>query len=189
MVRLGDESGQQDSSTADVQIPIEPGPVYHVSGVNWSGNAALDGAALSKLAGVMPGDLADGMRLASDWQQVELEYGHRGYLDAKVMPAPQFDDAKATVAYSVNISEGPQYRMGRLVITGLSEEAERIVRNNWRLASGQVFDKTYADEIFAKLEKPSVAIFGERPVHYEKMGYWLRPNPANHVTDVLIDFQ
>ena len=43
--------------------------------------------------------------------------------------------------------------------------------------------------MLAKLEKPTVAIFGEMPVHYEKMGHWLRTNPDNHVVDVLIDFQ
>ncbi len=43
--------------------------------------------------------------------------------------------------------------------------------------------------MLAKLEQPTVAIFGEMPVHYEKMGHWLRTNPNNHVVDVLIDFQ
>ena len=101
----------------------------------------------------------------------------------------QFDDAKATVAYNVKIVEGPQYRMGELVITGLSVDSERIVRNSWRLMPGQVFDNTYLEEMLSKLEKPTVAIFGDKPVHYEKMGHFLRINPANHVTDVLLDFQ
>ena len=189
LVHFGDAPAQETPSPVDVQIPIMPGPAYHIVGVSWTGNKELDGASLTKLVAINPGDLADGMRLAADWQQVELEYGHRGYLDVKVSPTPRFADASATVTYTVNITEGPQYRMGELVITGLSVDAERIVRNSWRLMPGQVFDKTYFDEMLSKLEKPTVAIFGERPVHYEKMGHWLRPNPQNHVVDVLIDFQ
>ena len=150
---------------------------------------AIDEAALSKLVTLRAGDLADGMRLAASWQQVEFEYSHRGYLDTKVAPVPQFDDAAGTVRYNVTIVEGPQYRMGELVITGLSLDGERAVRNNWRLAPGQVFDKTFLDSMLSKLEKPTVAIFGELPVHYEKMGEWLRPNPQSHVMDVLIDFK
>ena len=190
-VRFGgsSDSGQQAPSAVGVQIPIAPGPVYHLSGVTWTGNSALDAAALSKLLGVKPGDLANGMQLAADWEQVELEYQHRGYLDVKVTPMGQFDDANATVAYNIKIAEGPQYRMGELVITGLSPDAERIVRNSWRMMPGQVFDKTYLEEMLSKLEKPTVAIFGDKPVHYEKMGHLLRTNPENHVTDVLIDFQ
>jgi outer membrane protein assembly factor BamA len=102
---------------------------------------------------------------------------------------PEFQDTSGTVAYNVKIEEGPQYRMGELVITGLSVDSERALRNNWRLAPGQVFDKTYLDSMLAKLEKPTVAIFGDIPLHYAQMGHWLRPNPQNHVIDVLIDFQ
>jgi outer membrane protein insertion porin family len=189
ILQLSDASGGNASATVIVQIPIKPGPVFHISGVTWPGNTALDNAALSRLVGVKTGDLADGMRLAAGWQQIELEYGHRGYLDAKVSPAPEFQDANGTVAYSVKIEEGPQYRMGQLVITGLSVDSERALRNTWRLAPGQIFDKTFLDSMLAKLEKPSVAIFGDIPVHYAQMGHWLRPNPQNHVVDVLIDFQ
>ena len=185
----GSDTDPQNSSTVDVQIPIMPGLVYHLSGIVWTGNSALDAAALSKLLAVKPGDLANGMQLAGDWEQVELEYQHHGYLDVKVAPTAQFDDAKATVAYNVKIAEGPQYRMGELVITGLSLDAERIVRNSWQLKGGQVFDNTYLEEMLSKLEKPTVAIFGDKPVHYEKMGHFLRTNPASHVTDVLLDFQ
>jgi hypothetical protein len=75
------------------------------------------------------------------------------------------------------------------VITGLSLDAERRLRNAWSLTPGQVFDKTFLDSTLAKLEKPTVAIFGEMPVHYARMGHLLRSNPENHVIDVLIDFQ
>jgi outer membrane protein assembly factor BamA len=189
ILQLSDASGANAPSTVIVQIPINPGPVFHVSGITWTGNTALDNAALSRLVAVKPGDLADGMRLTAAWQQIELEYGHRGYLDSKVSPMPEFQDANGTVAYNVKIEEGPQYRMGELVITGLSVDSERALRNNWRLAPGQVFDKTFLDSMLAKLEKPTVAIFGDIPLHYAQMGHWLRPNPQNHVVDVLIDFQ
>jgi len=188
VVHVNGDSGQQASSV-EVEVPINPGPVFNISGVTWSGNTVLDDAALSKMISAKSGDVADGMRLAANWQQIELEYGHRGYFDAKVAPVPQFDNAAAKVVYNVKITEGPQYRMGELVITGLSLDAERAVRNSWRLAPGQVLDKTYLDGMLAKLEKPTVAIFGEMPVHYSRMGYLLRVNPESHVADVLIDFQ
>jgi outer membrane protein assembly factor BamA len=188
ILKLSDAGGGNASSTVIVQIPIEPGPVYHMAGITWTGNMAIEEAALTRLANIKPGDVADGMRLDASWQQVELEYGHRGYLDAKVTPVPQFNDASGTVAYNVKITEGPQYRMGQLVITGLSMDAERRLRNAWRLAPGQVFDKTFLDSTLAKLEKPTVAIFGELPVHYAKMNHLLRTDPEKHVIDILIDF-
>jgi outer membrane protein assembly factor BamA len=189
IIQLSDASGGNASGTVIVQIPIEPGPVLHISGVHWNGNMAIDDATLSRLVTLKAGDLADGMRLAAGWQQIELEYGHRGYLDAKVSPVAQFEDTNAAVAYNVKITEGPQYRMGQLVITGLSVDAERTLRNAWRLAPGQIFDQTYLNSMLAKFEKPTVAIFGQMPIHYAQMEHWLRTDPQNHVVDVLIDFQ
>lgn len=180
---------QPASSNVSVQIPIDPGPVFHLSGVNWDGNHALDSNALSALETVKAGELADGMELAALWQSVQNAYGHAGYIQAQIAPKPHFDDATATVAYDVTITEGQQYRMGGLVLTGLSPEAEGALRGAWQLASGKIFDSAYADKMFTKLEKPSRDIFGSMPIHYEKEGHLLRVNEANHTVDVLIDFQ
>ena len=176
-------------SIISVRIPITPGPVFHLSGVTWSGNAALAGPALGALLLVKPGDLADGLKLTAGWLRVEKEYQHRGYVDVKLDPQPQFDDAAGTAAYRVNIAEGPQYQMGELIITGLSLTAERVVRTIWRQARGDVFDAAYFDEMLVKLEKPNTEMFGSLPVHYTEMGHWLRPNLETHTMDVLLDFK
>jgi outer membrane protein assembly factor BamA len=138
---------------------------------------------------VKSGDPADGMQLAASWQRVEQEYHHRGYVDVKLDPQPKFDDAATTVTYNVAVTEGSQYRMGDLVITGLSLDAERVLRAVWRQARNDVFDGEYFDDMVVKLQKPAAVIFGEIPVHYTEFGHWLRPNTETHVMDVLLDFK
>src|SRR3990172_659487 len=67
-------SGPPDKPLADnvlVVVPIEPGPVYHWGGAQWSGNAAYGPAALDHMVGMRPGDVADGMKLAGAWEQIE----------------------------------------------------------------------------------------------------------------------
>jgi hypothetical protein len=190
---LGARGGAQPEtslpSEVPVKIPITPGPVFHFSGVTWSGNNALTGTALMPLLLVKSGELADGMQLTASWHRVEQEFQHRGYLDVKLDPRPQFDDAGGTVTYNVAVAEGPQYRMGDLVLTGLSLDAERLLRTVWRQAKGDVFDGTYFDDMLVKLEKPSTLIFGDRPVHYTELGHWLRPDLETHTMDVLLDFK
>jgi len=63
------------------------------------------------------------------------------------------------------------------------------VRLRWELKPGAILDGAYADTILAKLEKPSEEIFGKIPVHYQKMGDWLRTDPQTQTVDVLLDFQ
>jgi len=189
VARVAGNPSQAPASNVSVQLPIDPGPVFHLSKLNWDGDRALDAAALTALATVQPGELADGMKLQDFWQRVENEYSHNGYIDAHVEPQPEFDDAAATVSYHVAITEGPQYHMGDLVLTGLSPAAESALRAAWQLAPGKVFDGAYVNNMFVRLEKPSSQIFGSIPLHYEKMGHFLRINEPAHTVDVLIDFQ
>jgi len=177
------------ASQVSVLLPIDPGPVFRLSEVSWSGNTVLNSAPLDSLVTVKRGEIADGMALTAVWQRVEREYARRGYTDVKMNPQPEFSDAQGTVSYRVTITEGPQYHMGQLVITGLSLDAERALRAAWRLVPGDVFDGAYVEDMLVKLEKPTPDIFGRLPLHYSQVGHLLRPGETAGTMDVLIDFQ
>ncbi len=172
-----------------VAVPIEPGPTYAWGGAEWHGNQAVETPELNELLGLRAGETADGMKIAAGWLHVQNEYGRRGYLDVKIQPEPRYDDAAKRVSYRVVINEGPAYRMGELVITGLSLAAENKLRGTWRLAPGQVFDRDYFEQFLARLEKGGTELFGDLPVHYDQAGHWLRNNPETHTVDVLLDFK
>jgi len=176
-------------TAVDVSIPIRPGPAYSWNGVSWQGNVALASSDLDGAVELKPGDVADGMKIEDLWQKIEVAYGQHGYLDMKLKAEPQFDDTAHRISYRVAVSEGPQYRMGDLVITGLSVDAEKILRRAWQIAPGQIFDDGYCEKQMKTLEKPSREIFGEMPVHYSEFGHWLRPNASTHTVDVLLDFK
>ena len=173
----------------DVLIPVTPGPAYSWKGASWQGNTAFNTAVLDGAFGLKPSDVADGMKIEAEWQRIESEYRRHGYLDVKLNPQQQFDDANRQVSYRVEIAEGSQYRMGELVITGLSLDAEKRLRRVWQLAAGQVFDNGYYDNMTKELQKPTAAVFGEMPIHYSEFGHFLRPNTDQHTVDVLLDFK
>ena len=106
-----------------------------------------------------PGDVADGMKIEDLWQKIESEYGQRGYLDMKLNAEPQFDDAAHQISYRVSISEGPQYRMGDMVITGLSVDAEKRLRQAWQIAPGQIFDDGYYESAHENIVKAQPRYF------------------------------
>jgi outer membrane protein assembly factor BamA len=173
----------------ELSIPIAPGPPYSWKGVSWLGNTAVQSASLDGAVELKPGEIADGMKIEALWQKIESYYGQHGYLDTKLNAEPQFDDAAHQVSYRVSISEGPQYRMGDMVITGLSLDAEKRLRQAWQIAPGQVFDNGYYQMHMKILATPSRDIFGELPVHYNQFGYLLRPDTARRTVDVLLDFK
>lgn len=176
-------------NAVELSIPIVPGPVYSWKGASWQGNTALPSADLDAALELKPGDVADGMKIESQWQEIEKEYGKRGYIDMKLEAQPQFDDASHQVSYRVKISEGAQYRMGQMVITGLSLEGEKRLREAWQIAPGEVFDNGYYELHMKMLAKPSRDIFGNLPVHYNEFGHFLRQDASHHTVDVLMDFK
>ena len=169
-----------------VVAPIEPGPAYAWGGATWSGNTLIPSAELNRLAELKPGETADGIKLEGTWEHVREAYARRGYLDANVNPAPQYDDARATVTYAVSIAEGPQYRMGNLVLSGLSLEGERRIRASWTIAQDAVFNKEAYDQF---LETGVTQAFRGLPFHYQKIGRFLQEDAKSGKVDVMLDFQ
>ena len=173
----------------DIVIPITPGATYSWKGVSWQGNSATLSETLDGSVPLKSGAVADGMKIEDAWRRIEADYQRRGYLDAKLDAQAQFDDANHQVFYHANIAEGHQYRMGEMVITGLSLDAEKALRHVWQITPGQIFDNGYFEKFIKLLAKPSPEVFGEIPVHYNDFGHWLRPNADLHTMDVLFDFK
>jgi len=169
-----------------VLAPINPGPAYVWGGASWTGNRTIPTDELAKLIELKPGETADGIKLEETWQHIRDAYGRRGYLDLIVNPVPLLDDNSARVSYSVSITEGPQYRMGNLVLTGLSYEGEKRIRAAWKIPAGAFFDKEFYEEF---LESGVKRAFQGLPVHYEKIGHFLQQDPATGKVDVMLDFQ
>ena len=188
-VRLTGNPNKKLPEQIPVFVPVNPGAVYHWKGVEWSGNNVLSTITLTNSAGLKSGDIADGMAIEAGWDRVREEYGRRGYMQAKVEPAAAYDDAAHTVAYSVRIDEGKPFRFGSMIVTGLSLNAERLLRESWPIPQGQLFDKVKFEEFLTKVQAHSLDIFKNLPIRYDEVGHWLQPDEAKGTVDVLLDFK
>jgi outer membrane protein assembly factor BamA len=170
----------------DVTITIIPGAQYKWSGIAWTRNNAIKSDELDKLVDLKPGDPVDGVKTGAINQRVESLYLSRGYLDFKLDLKPQYDEQAARVSYTAAVSEGPQYRMGKLVLTGLSTEGERRIRGGWTVPGGAVFDESVYQEF---LDHGIKQAFVGLPVHYDHVGHFLEQDPQAATVNVLLDFQ
>ena len=188
-VRLTGNPNQKLPEQIPVFVPVVTGAVYHWKGVQWSGNSVLSSITLSNELGLKPGDIADGMQIEAGWDRAREEYGHLGYLDAKIDPVVSYNDQAHTVSYNVSVVEGVQYHFNTMVLTGLSLAGENHIHQSWPTAQGAVFDKTLFENFLTKLQSHPADIFGELPVHYDTVGHWLRTDADKHLVDVLLDFK
>jgi outer membrane protein assembly factor BamA len=188
-VRLTGDPNQKLPSQIPVYVPVAPGDIYHWNGIRWTGNSLVSEFTLSGLLALKRGDVADGMQIEAGWDRIREEYAHRGYLEAKLDPAPAYDDQAHTVSYAVSIQEGPQYHFGKMVLTGISPAAERKLHAAWPFAAGEIFDKARFEELLSRLQTHQEQVFGELPVHYENVGHWLQTDTSKGTVDVLLDFK
>jgi outer membrane protein insertion porin family len=188
-IRLTSNPNQPLPTEIPVFIPVVPGPVYHFSSVQWSGNNVISSLALDSYFAFKQNEVADGMALQAAMDRITEEYARRGYLEAKVTPDPAYDDTANTISYKVQIEEGRQFHMGGFVLTGISPAAEAKIRATFPIANGEVFDKIKYEEYLTSLNHHSTDIWGELPVHYDEVGHWLRNDDEKSTVDILLDFK
>jgi outer membrane protein assembly factor BamA len=139
------ENNETCKNGVDLTIPVEEGPVYIWEKAEWTGNQALAADDLNLTLGMKPGDIANGKKIDKGIINVNRSYGRKGYLDAEAKGEPIFDDARSRVTYNLTVKEGPQYKMGKLIVKGLSESERELLEQSWNLKNGSVFDTSYVD--------------------------------------------
>jgi outer membrane protein assembly factor BamA len=185
-VKFGDPVPQMSGNKVIIQAPITPGPAFTWNGLTWEGDSAIPAMQLNTLVNLIPGASANGMQLLGAWEKVKSAFENLGYLDVTVDATPHFDDAAKRVSYDVKVTQGPQYHMGKLVLSGLSMEGERRLRGAWKIAPGAVFnDGTYQDFLDSGIKQA----FAGLPFHYQTVQKFLDKHPEQGQIDVMLNFE
>ncbi|HLL75805.1 MAG TPA: POTRA domain-containing protein [Pyrinomonadaceae bacterium] len=188
-VRFGEPGAAVAESAAckggvAVSLPVEEGQVYTWAGAEWGGNAAFPAAELDAALAIRPGEVADAARVERQLREVRKLYGRRGHLAMTWRERREFDDAARRVAFRFDVQEGPQYRMGELVVAGLSDADAARVRSEWKLRPGDAFDVTYVEGFLAGA-MPALARAGLDKL---KLNTQVRPDAARQAADVTLTF-
>ncbi len=136
--RLGIEASETCKNEVVITLPVNEGIAYNWDKAEWSGNDSYTIQELESALAMKAGELANGLKIDAGVRAVEKVYGRRGFLRARTRTDPTFDDANRRVAYRVAITEGPQFRMGTLKITGLNDDVTLNLRHRWKLREGAV---------------------------------------------------
>ena len=167
-----------------VTMPVEEGLAYTWEKAEWDGNKAIAVEELERSLGMKQGEVADGVKIDSGLDTVRGAYGKKGFIVARLLPAPAFDDAGRRVTYRIKVNEGAQFRMGNLIITGLSEGDARRLKEKWKLQPGDVYDASYLNEFLKKVMREDRSAFGSK-----KMTTSLKPDRQKLTVDVSLDFK
>jgi outer membrane protein assembly factor BamA len=177
----------------DVSIAVDEGPIFMWDKAVWTGNEAMSPKELDEVLGMKSGELANGVKIDKGLHAVRVSYGGTGHLDANITAHPEFDDAASRVTYKLEVKEGPQYRMGKLTITGLSDDQAKSLERKWKLKGGEILDTTYFDRFYRKdAVEEMQRIFdawkasGRRPPNIQDV---VTPNRETLIADVTLEFK
>ena len=137
-------------SGVELTIPVDEGYIYKWNKAEWTGNTALTAQELDALLGMQTGQPANGIKVNNASRQIKKAYGRKGFLSVEVGSAPEFDEQAHSVVYKMNVVEGPQFRMGRLIVRGFTEAETNEITAKWELKTGEVFDAGYSEEFSKK---------------------------------------
>ena len=129
-----------------VTIPVDEGVAYSWDKAEWIGNQVLTPDDLTTALGMKAGELADGIKIDKGIKELRRAYGGRGYIAVRSKEASTFDDSTKQVRYRFEITEGPRYFMGALIVNGLPAEDAEGLKTKWTLGNNAVFNESYIDD-------------------------------------------
>lgn len=174
-----------------VNFNVDEGSIYVWDKAAWEGAAGLTAQELDVALGMKNREVANVVKIANGLARVRRAYGRKGYLGVRIRPVTEFDDTARSVSYRFDVTEGPQYRMGELFITGLDEVSANNLRGRWRLLPREVFDEGY----LAEFEKKAVVEFlreaarAGNPLPALKLQGKISPDHQKHTVNVTLDFK
>jgi hypothetical protein len=118
---------------------------------------------------------------------VETRLKGKGYLDCKVTPRPEIDEAAGLVNYTIDTAPGPQYHLGLLKFENVGDSLRSLLMRNWQMMPGDPFDESYVANFMFIAQKSDPVL--ERSLAGVKATYDVHADPDTHEVNLVIHLQ
>ena len=126
-----------------VVISIDEGVRYLLEPIEVRGAAAISEGDIRNLMESRDGDVVLRRRIAADVEKVRNAYGRQGYIYATVRAVQVFSNRPGSVRLAIEISEGDQFRVGRVEVRGNTRTRDKVARRALNLfPPDDLFDLT-----------------------------------------------
>jgi outer membrane protein insertion porin family len=180
----GDPSLASGTIVVPFAIQVAEGRVYKVGSIRLPPGAPVTQAEIDKTLAPWPGGPPVGARVRSIWGLIAERCHNTGHLDCKVTPRPDFNDADATVNYTVAVDPGPVYHLGFVKFDNVSDDLRKLLIHNWEMMPGDVFDESYVGSFIAKVQQQDPVL--RQSLSGVKVKFDAIANPDTHDVNVVI---
>lgn len=128
-----------------LKADVSEGPLYKLGEVNLVGNHAFSAAELRNTLSFQSKQILRRTTMVNGLEEMRKLYWKNGFGDFLFIVQDEPNPGLSTVNLDVTIVEGPQYRMGKLVVLAKSDVVEQV-QAAWGIPEGAAFDFNYPTE-------------------------------------------
>ena len=180
-----DSVATYDEDKVDVFLKVDEGDKYYIRDITWVGNTVYPTETLNQVLGIYPGDVYNQKRLEKrtrdDEDAVSNLYLDNGYLFFDLVPIEE-NIKGDSISLRMNIREGQQARINRIVINGNDQLYEKVIRRDLRMRPGELFSKS-------DLMRSAREIAASGHFNPETMGINPEPNENDGTVDIVFDLE
>lgn len=144
-----DKEFAPDGSGMNLLFTIDEGPMYQVSEIRFSGNTRFPTEQLRQKMELREGQTYLKPVALRDAKMVSSIYREQGYVDAEVRQTPHFTtrEADPLVVVEFQVTEGRQFRIGRIDVTGNEMTQDKVARrvlDEYHFTPGELYNAKMA---------------------------------------------
>ena len=131
---------------------IDEGTRYSIEAIEFRGNREFTHEELEIMTSSRADETINPRRVDADVSAIRTRYGELGYLYVAVRAIQVFSNTPGLVIITIEIDEGEQFRVGRVVVRGNTRTRDKVVRRALNLyPPDDLFDLTEVTEARRKL--------------------------------------
>jgi outer membrane protein insertion porin family len=123
-----------------ITISIREGERYTVTDVRYAGTLVLPEEEYLKLTTIHPGQIFSRERLTETTKAITDRLGNEGYAFANVNAAPEVDEQKHEVAFTIYVDPGRKVYVRRINVQGNSRTRDEVIRREVRQMESGWYD-------------------------------------------------
>lgn len=135
-----------DPEKLQLTFLISEGTRYSVESIGFRGNTLLNDDELRAMLTLEVGAPILESKLDADVKAIRKHYADDGYIFSTVRPIRVFSDEPDKVQVTIDIEEGSQYNVGRIVVRGNERTRDKVIRREMELFPGEVFNLSKAQQ-------------------------------------------
>ncbi|MFN2412656.1 MAG: outer membrane protein assembly factor, partial [Pyrinomonadaceae bacterium] len=145
--------------TLRIVVPVTEGKIFRVGELKVEGNSIFSEQQILGAIGLKTGEIADGKRLQDAvYEDLKKVYGNQGFVNYNAEFEPVFKDNpnnpnEGIVDISIAIDEGKQFTLRRLEFTGNTFTRDRVLRREFLLNEGDIYNQRFLDISVARLNQ------------------------------------